>query len=113
MKKNSTSPEQVRYRKLLGELRTESWLLNGSVMKVAPRSGAGQARTTYVWTRKIKAKTVSVALSKEQYAAFREAIAANRELENTLKKLRQLSEKILLETLPGVKRKPRKNSPGK
>ena len=76
-------------------------------MKIAPRSYSPNAHTTYTWTRKINAKTVTLALSKEQYRAFREAIEANRRVEKTLTQMRKLSEKVLLETLPGVKRKPR------
>ena len=76
-------------------------------MKISPRSDSSNAHTTYTWTRKINAKTVTVALSKEQYQAFRKAIEANRRLEKTLREMRKLSEKVLLGTLPGVKRRPR------
>ena len=95
-----------KYEKLQHQLQGLSWILNGSVMKIAPRSESGN--TTYTWTRKIRAKTVTVALSREQYDAFRKAIEANRRLEKTLKKMRALSEKALLGTLPGVQKKPRK-----
>ena len=37
--------------------------------------GPGAGGPCYQWTRKVKAKTVSVALSKEQFMAMREAIA--------------------------------------
>ena len=77
-------------------------------MKIAPRPP--NANTTYTWTRKIKAKTVTVALSKQQYLAFRKAIEANRNVEKALKDLRTLSERTLLASLPGVQRRPRSQS---
>jgi hypothetical protein len=95
---------------LQSQLHELPWLLNGSVMKIAPRSDSPNAHTTYTWTRKINAKTVTVALSKEQYRAFRQAFEANRKLEKTLKEMRKLSEKVLLETLADVKRKPRSST---
>jgi hypothetical protein len=110
MKKTSDSNSAKKYRAFQEQLHGLPWLVNGSVMKIAPRSDSPGAHTTYTWTRKINAKTVTVALSKEQYRAFRQAIAANRRVEKTLKQMRKLSEKLLLETLPGVKRKPRSSS---
>ena len=67
----------------------------------------GGSRICVVWTRKVKGKTVSVALSKEQYLAFKHAIDANRKLEKSLKQMRELSQHTPLDTIPGVKRKPR------
>jgi len=99
------SREKQRYERLQARLQSLPWIVNGSVMKIAPRSP--HANTTYAWTRKIKAKTVTVALSKQQYLAFRKAIEANRKLEKDLKEMRELSERTLLTSLPGVRRKPR------
>jgi len=98
------SHEQA-YRKLQDQLRGLPWILNGSVMETTPRSPT--ASTTYIWTRKIRAKTTTLALSREQYDAFKKAIEANRRVENTLKQMRALSEKVLLDSLPGVQKKPR------
>jgi hypothetical protein len=59
------------------------------------------------WTRKVKAKTVTVALSKEQAQAFRLAVAQHRRLEKLIDEMRLLSQTILLESLPGpLRRKP-------
>jgi hypothetical protein len=107
MERAPASNVTKKYRELQSELLELPWLVNGSVMKIAPRSDSPKAHTTYTWTRKINAKTVTVALSKDQYRAFRQAIEANRRVEKALKQMRKLSEKVLLETLPGVKRKPR------
>lgn len=110
MSKTHKSNNLIAYEKLRMTLHDQPWLLQGSVMKIAPRSTSPNANTTYTWTRKVQGKTVNVALSKEQYHAFKKAIEANRRLEKTLKKMRQLSEQELLNSLPGVQRKPRSKS---
>jgi len=88
------------YRTLDRALCRQPWLVQGSVNVVAPKSPA--ASVTYTWTRKVQAKTVTVALSPEQAAAFRQAIEANRIIEAALSRLRQLSHTALLEEVPGV-----------
>lgn len=112
-KTQKDSREERVYKELQSDLEELGWILNGSVMKIAPRSDSVHAKTTYTWTRKIRAKTVTVALSKQQYLAFRKAIETNRKVEATLKQMRDLSEEVLLNSLPGVKRKPRIKRPDK
>jgi hypothetical protein len=58
-----------------------------------------------VWTRKARAKTVTVALSKEQYQWLRRAAANQRELESLVARMQKLSMRILFETVPGVRRR--------
>lgn len=91
------------YQKLRETLGEIPLIANGSVMEVPPRTENGN--TTYIWTRKVKSKTVTVALSKEQFHTFSKAIEANRRIEDTLNKMRAISEKYVLETLPGVTRR--------
>ena len=79
------------------------WLVQGSVNVVAPKTPGGNV--TYTWTRKVRAKTVTVALSEAQAKAFRAAIAAHREVEDTLARLREVSQTALLEGVPGVSRR--------
>ena len=88
------------YRRLEQAASGQPWLVQGSVNVVAPKSPGG--RVTYTWTRKIRAKTVTIALSETQAHAFRAAIAANRHLEEALTHLREVSQTALLEGLPGV-----------
>ncbi len=64
-------------------------LLQGSVNVIAPKSPLGM--TTYSWTRKVRAKTVTVRLSKAQAKTFRKAIQANRKVEAALTMLREIS----------------------
>ena len=80
-----------------------SWLVLGSVNEVAPKTTS--AGVTYTWTRKVRAKTVTVALSRQQAAAFRQAIEANRQIEATLNWLRHVSQTALLNEVPGVARR--------
>jgi hypothetical protein len=57
------------------------------------------------WTRKVNAKTVTVALSHEQAQAFCGAIAQHRRLEKLIDEMRLLSQQILLESLPSPRRR--------
>jgi hypothetical protein len=91
---------QSAYQALVRTVNGRPWLVQGSVNIVAPKSPA--ASVTYTWTRKVRAKTVTVALSPEQAAAFRSAIEANRQIETSLAKLRELSHTALLAEVPGV-----------
>ena len=94
---------RAAYRRMEKALGKQPWLLQGSVNVVAPKTPGG--KLTYTWTRKVRAKTVTVALSEAQAKAFRTAIAANREVEQTLARLREVSQAALLEGVPGVSRR--------
>ncbi len=102
MKQKLLSPSekaalQRRYDQLKEELRSLSWISQGSVMHKPP--GAWR------WTRKVKARTVTVALSAEQAPLYRDAIAEHRRLEAILQTMRNLSAQILEHSLPGVRRR--------
>jgi hypothetical protein len=80
----------------------EAWkevdtLSHGSVV----RNAAGR----WMWTRKVAGKTVTVALSQEQSAAFMAAIRSNRKIEKLLAEIRRQSQLHLLRSLPGPRRK--------
>ena len=96
------------YRALMRLMDRGPWVLQGSVNEMAPRTPQGRA--TYTWTRKVRAKTVTVALSAKQAAAFRRAIRMNRQMEQRLERLRTLSQGALLTSLPGVPKR-RKRAP--
>jgi hypothetical protein len=91
---------QDAYRVLDRAVRRHPWLVQGSINVVAPRSPS--ASVTYTWTRKVRAKTVTVALSRQQSLAFRQAVEANRRIEEALSRLRQVSQVALLAEVPGV-----------
>jgi len=91
------------YRELAHQLAQLGLVSQGSVFERAP----GQQGSRYVWTRKVKAKTVAVALSEEQYHWLKQAVANQRKLNRIMAKMQKLSRKILFENVPGVVRRKR------
>lgn len=69
--------------------------------------GPGAGGPHYQWTRKVRGKSVSVALLQEQYQWLSQAIANWRELQQTLKAMQQLSRRVLFETVPHAPRRKR------
>jgi hypothetical protein len=105
-KKTAAPPENNRslhYEQLRDSLGAIGWISEGYVQDRGPGAGG----PCYQWTRKIKGKTVSVALSKEQYEWLKEAIAHWRVVQKTLKEMQRLSRQELFETVPGPKRRKR------
>ncbi len=92
---------QKEYARLRAQLAHIGWISEGYVQDRGP--GAGGA--CYPWTRKVKGKTVCVALSKEQYEWLKQAIANWRVVQNTLRQMQRLSREELFESLPGPKRR--------
>jgi hypothetical protein len=94
---------QRRYEQLKKELLGLGWICQGSLLHAPPHA--------WRWTRKVHAKTVTLALSEPQAELYRQAIANHRRLEQLLSEMRDLSQKVLLGSVPGVRRRPRKNDP--
>ena len=101
MKTGASLP--LPYRQLQRQLARLGYVSQGSVFERAP----GQQGSRYVWTRKVRAKTVTVALSREQYQWLRKAVANQRELERIVEQMQTLSRQILFENVPGVVRRKR------
>ena len=93
----------ARYRALRARLGKLGWISHG----YAQDRGAGAGGPCYQWTRKVKAKTVSVALSKEQYEALKTAIENWREAQVILKEMQALSRQVIFDTLPEPPRRKR------
>ena len=91
------------YRQLQRQLARLGYVSQGSVFERAP----GQQGSRYVWTRKVQAKTVTVALSQEQYQWLKQAVANQRNLERIVAQMQTLSRQILFENVPGVLRRKR------
>ena len=91
------------YRQLQRRLARLGYVSQGSVLERAP----GQQGSRYVWTRKVQAKTITVALSREQYQWLKQAVGNQRELERIVAKMQTLSRQILFNTVPGVVRRKR------
>ena len=91
------------YRRLQRQMARLGYVSQGSVFERAP----GQQGSRYVWTRKVRAKTVTVALSRQQYLWLRQAVANQRNLERIVEQMQKLSRQILFENVPGVVRRKR------
>jgi hypothetical protein len=91
------------YAQLRDRCKKVAWISQGYVQDRGPGAGG----PCYQWTRKVKGKTVSVALSKEQYEALKQAIENWRELQETLKRMQQLSRLMIFQTLPNPTRRKR------
>jgi len=99
----SHKPLPADYRRFQRRLGQTGYLSQGSVFERRP----GQQGSPYVWTRKVQAKTVTVALSKKQYQWLRRAIANQRELDRIVHQMQKLSRQVLFDTVPGVIRRKR------
>jgi hypothetical protein len=99
----STSPREAGYARLRAQLAQTGWISEGYVQDRGPGAGG----PCYQWTRKVKAKTVSVALSREQYEWLKEAITNWRRWKKILKEMQRLSRQVLFETVPNPKRRKR------
>lgn len=91
------------YQRLRARLGRAGWISDGYVQDRGPGAGG----PCYQWTRKVKGKTVSVALSREQYEWLRAAIAEWRQVQTSLRAMQQLSRRVLFETVPGPPRRKR------
>ena len=84
------------YAQLRMRLARVGWISEGYVQDRGPGAGG----PCYQWTRKVKGKTVSVALSKEQYQWLVQAIGEWRQVQATLKEMQRLSRQVLFEKVP-------------
>ena len=102
MKANSLQIQR-EYERLRARLGQIGWISHGYVQDRGPGAGG----PCYQWTRKVKAKTVSVALSEEQYKALKAAIDNWKEVQQLLREMQALSRRVIFETLPNPPRRKR------
>ena len=86
---------RVEYRKLQRQLARTGWISHGYVQDRGPGAGG----PCFQWSRKERKKTVSVALSEAQYLWMKEAIANWRQVQDTLKRMEQISRLVLFRTI--------------
>jgi len=101
VKTPSASGPSKRYQRLARRLASVGWISEGYVQDRGPGAGG----PCYQWTRKVKGKTVSVALSQEQFAWLKQAITNWRTMQKTLKEMQRLSREELFQTIQGPKRR--------
>jgi hypothetical protein len=106
----ATKPEAAaaaQWHKLHAQLSAchaePGWISEGYVQDRGPGAGG----PCYQWTRKVKGKTISVALSKEQYEWLAAAITNWRTVQALLKEMQRLSRQGLFTTVPGTQRRKR------
>ena len=104
--KSNLPQREARYARLREPLKDLGWISEGYVQDRGPGAGG----PCYQWTRKVRGKTLSVALSKEQYEWLKEAIENWRRVQATLKEMQRLSRRVLFEI---VKNPPRRKRLGK
>ena len=92
---------EAEYAGLKTQLARPGWISQGYVQDRGPGAGGPH----YQWTRKERGKTVSVALSREQYEALAEAIQNWREIERILDRMQQLTRQFIFGTLPDTRRR--------
>jgi hypothetical protein len=97
----SSSARQKEFARLRSQLAHIGWISEGYVQERESEVGG----ISYSWTRKVKAKTVCVALSKEQYECLKQAIANWRTVQETLRQMQCISREELFSCLPNPKRR--------
>ena len=94
---------RAEYARLRARLAKVGWISHGYVQNRGPGAGG----PCYQWTRKVKGKTVSVALSEQQFAALDQAIVNWRDVQLILQRMQALSREIIFGTLPNPPRRKR------
>ncbi len=90
------------YRRLRARLDQIGWVALGSVLE---RKLPGQGGPRYQWSRRVEGKTVTVALSPEQFVWLKQAIANQRQVEELLSQMHQLSLDYMWKNLPSTSRR--------
>jgi hypothetical protein len=102
MKKIVLAAWQQEYKRLQKQLIHIGYISQGSVVD---RSRLKKPRSGFQWTHKLSQKTVTVALSQEQFKALSQAIHNRRILSKTIRQMEQLSRKILFATASDTTRR--------
>lgn len=72
---------------------------------VSQGSVAFQPPGSWRWTFKVQGKTACVALSEEQATQMRQAIENHKRIEEIVRGMREITQTLILETVPGVRRR--------
>ncbi len=94
------------YEQLRQRLSQVGYLSRGSVQDRTQRVGGGVG---YQWTRKVAQKTVTVALTQEQFKLLQQAARNYRQVRRLLHQMETLSRKIIFHVCLGEGRRKRLN----
>ncbi len=100
----SNHPLPKEYQHLRRKLSHLGWIALGSLVE---RDQPGQGGPRYQWSRRVGPKTVTVALSAEQFDWLKQALRNQREVWDILVQLQHLTAQYALENLPGPPRRKR------
>lgn len=103
-KQQTTEGWNAEYERLRARLGQIGWLALGTLIE---RGLPGQGGPRYQWSRRAGGKTVTVALSAEQFAWMTKAVANQREVWEILLRMQQLSAEYMLQNLPNPPRRKR------
>jgi len=104
MKKTRLASLERQYERLRQSLSQIGYISQGSVLD---RSTLKSPRSGYQWTRKTARKTVTVALSVEQFIALAKAVRNRHFLAKTITQMEKISRQILFGSLSDTRRRKR------
>jgi hypothetical protein len=101
-----------RYERESRNLVPKDWICMGSVVERTYTRIVGERKKRfgpyYSWTRKLNNKTVTTALTRQQFDLLRQAIRCHQSLNKTLAALRDISIRYILSTTPCVSKRKRR-----
>ena len=103
-KPSSTEGWSAEYERLRTQLGQTGWIALGTLIE---RGLPGQGGPRYQWSRRAGGKTVTVALSAQQFGWMKKAVANQRTVWEILLRMQQLTAEYMLENLPNPPRRKR------
>jgi hypothetical protein len=94
----------AEYRRLQQRLARTGWIALGSLVE---RNRPGQGGPRYQWSRRVEGKTITVALSAEQFRWLKAAVANQRQVAQILERMQHLALAYLWKNLPNPTRRKR------
>ena len=92
------------YQRLCQSLAQTGYISQGSVLQ---RSATTSGRSGFQWTRKVAQKTITVALSRDQFLALGRAVRNHRKLQKTLREMETVSRQIIFSSTQDTQRRKR------
>jgi hypothetical protein len=103
-KKSQATELPAAYRQWQRELAQTGWIALGSLIE---RTQPGQGGPRYQWSRRVGPKTITLALSAEQFEWLQGAIANQRKLWDILMEMQRFTAQYMLKNLPNPPRRKR------
>ena len=90
------------YRQLRARLGQIGWLALGSLLE---RKLPGQGGPRYQWSRRVEGKTVTIALSAQQFDWLKQAIANQRQIDDLLNQMHRKTLGYMWKHVPSTARR--------